>query len=179
MQVPHQKEYIQCRTMEPAPDSAQARMRSVQHSRSLKTAANRRVTNSMILWHFERLAQQQVEPHWALILSFITPASHQIIHSEIRSESGEGRYITMAGNIALRGYLYWLRAVERTVTHYLPCIIVKKDAHLHARKRSRRSGSDYSDDSDADPEAKISSIGAVRCVRLLTQMSTTSICTEA
>ena len=89
MQVPHQKEYIQCRTMEPAPDSKQARQRSVWHSRSLKAAANMRVTNSMIIWHLERLALHECEPHWAIILAFITPAEHQIISMENKKASEE------------------------------------------------------------------------------------------
>ena len=175
MQVPTTRELLDARhgVRESAPRTNQARGMSIKCSRMLKAAANRRVTNTMIIWHLRRLVSHTSELFWAIILAFITPAEHQILGMENKNEPEEGRYLVRTGHVALRGYLYWLRAVERTVTHYF---LASSSRRMNIFIQGERADSQKAQTTAIQmqiPMRQILSTGAVRSVKSRTPTSAT------
>ena len=163
------------RQLEQYPDTPQAmRLHSI-YSYQLRTAARERkqwIADSVVYNQLVRLAQTR-DPHWSAILSYLVPNETTLIdlttwytvnsqsdelHPGSRLRAGHGTYWTGTyGNGQAKGiYLntvYYMKVPEKTVMHYLPCLVDKRRPHLHTRSEWRGGGVDRYDDSEEDHNA--------------------------
>ena len=116
------------------------------------------VTSSMVAWLLREQANH-AESYWRIMYSFLFPSDENIISGDNRNNLTHGRYHTRSGHIAITRKVYYLWINERSVTHYMPCIIAPRNKHRHSqpsrstRGFSRSSGRQRYDDSDEDRDA--------------------------
>ena len=109
----------------------------------------------MVEWLLRKQADH-AENHWKIIHSFLFPNDKDIISSRNRNILAQGRYCTHSGGVAVRREVYYLRIEERSVRHYLPCIIYPRNTHRHSqptRGFARGNRSHSYEDSDEDHQA--------------------------
>ena len=158
MQWRNNSELTAARRREPSPDTGQA-MRALHlcEVKLFKALRKRQewVTSSMVEWLLRKQADH-AENHWKIIHSFLFPNDKDLICRSNRGIQTLGRYGTCSGEVALRKQVYYLRVEERSVRHYLPCIILPRNTFRHARQANgyARGSTDHQYvDSDEDREA--------------------------
>ena len=129
MQLRTSRELKEAREREPTPDTEQAQAAMDRYELILRKALRKRrewVTSSMVEWLLRKQANH-AENHWKIIHSFLFPNDKDIISGSNRSILTQGRYRTHSGCVAVRKEVYYLRIEERSVIHYLPCIIAPQE----------------------------------------------------